>query len=72
MTIKHASSNSACELYVNHSRLKLKNVYAYLIDWGANIPKDDMDLKGDAKRTSNIKLKEIFNNYIFMHNFEND
>ena len=31
-----------------------------------------MNLKGDAKRTSKIKLKEIFNNYIFMHNFEND
>jgi hypothetical protein len=27
-------------------------VYAYLIDWGAHIPKNDLELKGDAKRSS--------------------
>jgi hypothetical protein len=42
-----------------------------LIDWGAKIPPDNKDLKGDAKRSSNDELKKIFINYIFMHNYEN-
>ena len=47
-----ASSNQACEIYVNHFKLSTKAVYAYLIDWGANISSDDLDLKKDARRTS--------------------
>ena len=43
-----------------------------MIDWGANIPKENLALKGDAKRTSKDYLKPIFDNYIFMHNHEND
>jgi len=35
-------------------------VYAYLIDWGANIPQDSKELKGDAKRTSKDSLKKLF------------
>ena len=66
-----ASRNSACELFVNHTRLNLKNVYAYLIDWG-KISKDNIEHKSDAKRTSKESLKNIFKNFIFMHNYEND
>ena len=65
------SKSQACELFVNHFKLATQNVYAYLIDWGAKIPSDNKELKGDAKRSSNDELKKIFINYIFMHNYEN-
>ena len=61
--------NKTCELYVNSFKLKTKEVYAYLIDWGENIPSNDLALKGDAKRTSKDQLKKIFSYYIFMHNY---
>ena len=32
------SNNNTCNLQVNHFRLSLKGLYAYLIDWGKNIP----------------------------------
>jgi len=40
--------------------LSTQIVYAYLIDWGANISQDDNELKGDAKRTSKDSLKKLF------------
>jgi hypothetical protein len=43
-----------------------------LIDWGANIKEDDIQLKKDARRTSKDPLKKIFTNYIFMHNYDNN
>ena len=47
-----ASSNQACEIYVNHFKLSTKVVYAYLIDWGEKISPDNISLKSKAKKSS--------------------
>jgi len=47
-----ASSNQACEIYVNHFKLSTKAVYAYLIDWGEKISTDNISLKSKAKKSS--------------------
>jgi len=49
-----------CELYTNHIRISTKVVNVYLIDWGAQIPQDNLELKSDAKRTSKDSLQKIF------------
>jgi hypothetical protein len=49
--------------------LTSENVHAFLIDWGANIPQDNRELKAEAKTSSKEVLKKIFGNYIFMHNY---
>ena len=49
-----------------------ENVHAFLIDWGANIPQDNRELKAEAKISSVKVLRKIFGNYNFMHNYYNN